>query len=298
MSKLSTIYAAYTEEMKAILKSSELLLQKQKNSLNGELKTSGKFCEDFIKNLITTHTPNHLRVTSGYILDPNKKDNDDNLPQFDMLLVDNSIPPIFRFKNADIEVVPVEAVCGIFEIKRNIDKSNIKTFIEKLTNSILNYEGLTKAAPYNSNIANRANMSIGINVPLIGIISLTSDLEMKDLPINDTRNFIDIIWSIDGLSTLPYSRTTKNSQTQTNLSGILARPKNDSYANITKDEWKHFINDGNEYEFFYQTLIDKKNPEIVITQTIGWLTYIFYRLCGRLGMDPSDMVNKYYLSSH
>ena len=110
MSKLSNIYAAYIEEMKSILKSSELLLQKEKNSLNGELKTSGKFCEDFIKNLIATHTPNHLRVTSGYILDPAKKDNDENLPQFDILLVDNSIPPIFRFKNADIEVV----ICPAF----------------------------------------------------------------------------------------------------------------------------------------------------------------------------------------
>jgi hypothetical protein len=68
--------------MKSILKSSALLVKKEKNSLRGELKTSGKFCEDFLKSLITTHTPNHLRVTSGYILDPVKKNIDDNYRSF------------------------------------------------------------------------------------------------------------------------------------------------------------------------------------------------------------------------
>lgn len=68
--------------------------------------------------------------------------------------------------------------------------------------------------------------------------------------------------------------------------------------NITKEDWTTFINDGGEYEFFHQILINKENPEIIITQIIGWLTYILYRLCGRLGMDPSDMVNRYYLSGH
>lgn len=297
MSKLSTIHSAYIEEMKAILKSSELLLQKEKNALSGELKTSGKFCEDFIKSLITTHVPNHLRVTSGYILDSEKKDNDENLPQFDLLLVDNSVPPIFRFKNADIEVVPVESVCGIFEIKRYINKNNIKEFIEKLTKSILAYDGLTKSAPYSGNIINTANMSTSIRSPLIGIISLTSDLDTNISSLDDIPNIIDFIWSIDGFSVIPHRHLIKNGQKQTNLADILSRPKNDAFRNITNIEWKNYLNDGNEYEFFHQIFIDKNNPEKILSPTIGWLTYLFYRLCGRQGINPADMVNKYYFKN-
>jgi hypothetical protein len=296
MSKLSTIHAAYIEEMRAILKSSELLLQKEKNALSGELKTSGKFCEDFIKSLITTHTPNHLRVTSGYILDSEKKDNDTNLSQFDLLLVDDSVPPIFRFKNADIEVVPVESVCGIFEIKRYINKNNIKDFIEKLSKSVLDYDGLTKSAPYSGNTINTANMSTSIRSPLIGIISLTSDLNINNTSLNDTPNVIDIIWSIDGFAAIPHRHITTSGQKQTNLADILSRPKNDSFTNISSNEWKNYINDGNEYEFFHQIFIDKNNPENILSPTIGWLTYILYRLCGRQGINPADMVNKYYFN--
>lgn len=291
MSKLSDIYSAYVEEMKSALKLSELLLQKEKNSLNGELKTSGKICEEFIKKIIKAYLPNQLRVTSGYILDPEKKNSDANLPQFDLLLVDNAIAPIYKFNTLDIEVVPVESVCGIFEIKRNIDKTNIKDFVNKLSKSILSYKGLTKANPYNAGALNVSTLSPGIFAPLTGIISLTSDLD-NNVP-NDL-NIIDIIWSVDGYVAMPIKKQISPEQTTIHLSDILSRPKDDSYFNITNDMWSKYINDGKKYEFHHEVTLNKTNPEVVMIKTIGWLIYIFYRLRGRQGMNIADLVNTYY----
>lgn len=294
VTKLSDIYKAYAAEMQSVLKLSELLLQKQKNSLSGELKTSGTFCEDFIRNLIKTHTPNHIRVTSGYILDPEKKNNDENLPQFDLLLVDNSIPPIYRFQNVDIEVVPVEAVCGVIEIKRHIDNRNINKFIEKLSNSVLLYSGLTKTMPFQPNSISVHNMCPTITSPLIGLISLTSQIQAT--LIGATLNIIDFIWSIDGFLMLPVQERRSNGEEHKTLISMLSRPKDESFKNITQEEWFNFINDGAQYSFFYEFTENKSNPETVITKAIGWLTFIFYGLCGRFGIDRSSLVNNYYLN--
>ncbi len=294
MSKLSNIYAAYNAEMKSVLQMSNLLLQKETNSLNGELKTSGKFCEDFVKNLIRAHVPNHIRVTSGYIIDPEKKNNDENLPQFDLLLVDNSIPPIYKFQNVDIEVVPVESICGVIEIKRNINKKNIDGFAQKLSDSVLRYKGLTKDLPYQANTINIANFGPRIAAPLIGIISLTSDLD-QTLQLK-TKNIIDFIWSIDGFIVLPYIHKITNGNIQFHLANILNRPKNESFSNINQEEWKSYLNDGNDYIFEHRTTWNKESPEQIITLAIGWLTAIFYGLSGRFGIDRSSLINDYYFS--
>lgn len=293
MSKLSQIYSAYVEEMKSTLKSSELLLQKEKNSLSGELKTSGKICEDFVKKILKTYIPNRLRLTSGYIIDFEKKHSDENLPQFDLLLVDNAIAPIYKFSGLDIEVVPVESVCGIFEIKRNIDKTNIKSFIDKLSKSVLSYKKLTKANPYNPGALNVSTLSPGIFEPLIGIVSLTSELG-KDQSILKDPNVIDMIWSVDGFFALPVKKQISAGQITMHSSDIIARPKDDSYFNISKEMWSQYINDGKEYEFYHDIILDKNNPENVMIKVIGWLTYIFYRLQGRQGMDIAELVNTYY----
>src|SRR5579872_3900165 len=203
MSKLSEIHNAYVEEMKYVLKISELLLQKQKNSLNGELKTSGKICEDFVKELLGAYMPDHIRLTSGYILNFDKKRNDENLPQFDLIIVDKKIPPIFKFRNIDIEVVTAESVCGVIEIKRTITQRNISEFIEKLSSAILEYPELKKDVPYNGNIVNISNLSHAIQTPLIGIISLSSDNFQKN-PLDVKGNILDFLWSVDGYAVLPY----------------------------------------------------------------------------------------------
>lgn len=295
MSKLSKIYQAYIAEMRSAIQTSDLLLQKQVDGLSGELKTSGKICEDFIKKVIMNHLPPHLRVTSGYILDLQKKNNDENLSQFDLLIIDNRVPPIYKFNNLDIEVVPVESVCGIFEIKRNINSKNLSKFVSKLHSSVMQYPDLTKTTPYNSNIVNTANMGAALLHPVVGIISLTSDLSKEDLVSSVSNSILDIIWSVDGLGLLPFQQVEGSSNAQ--FLNFLGRPRNDSFNNITCDEWKKYLDINTSINVYHLANVDKDKPEHILSTIIGWITYMFYRLSGRQGMDIADVINRYYTNN-
>jgi len=155
----------------------------------------------------------------------------------------------------------------------------------------LAYEGLKKTIPISKGI-NTSNMSIGINHPLIGLISLTSNLSQNERYAYKS-SVIDMIWSVDGFGILPLHRNISDGVVS--LSTILGRPKNSPYNEITKEEWRVFIGSQCPYEFKHGYSQDKEHPERILGAVIGWMTAILYRSKGRYGLDISDLCNKYYL---
>jgi hypothetical protein len=91
----------------------------------------------FFKNML----PPRFRVTHGYILfaEDNIKDPIVS-PQVDLIIVDDLVlNKMFTLdKENGMEIVPVEAVIGVFEIKRTLDKESVNkafTHLEKIIKS-------------------------------------------------------------------------------------------------------------------------------------------------------------------
>jgi hypothetical protein len=84
-----------------------------------------------LKNLL----PQRFHITHGYIISAvNKQDEPFVSPQVDVIIVDTLVPhSIFVFdKQSGMEVVPVEAVVGIFEVKRTLNRESLPGTIKAL----------------------------------------------------------------------------------------------------------------------------------------------------------------------
>ena len=123
MPTIKELHQVYLSQLNTILEESNLLLQKQEGGLDGELKSSGWICEQFIRRTLQKFiVPGHFRLTGGFIATPQLLNGQKNLPQCDILIVAGNMPPLLRLEDTGIEVVPAEAVCGIIEIKRALTK--------------------------------------------------------------------------------------------------------------------------------------------------------------------------------
>lgn len=65
-----------------------------------------------------------------------------------------------------------------------------------------------------------------------------------------------------------------------------------SLINISEEEWRDHLNDGNLYKFEHVSFEDKENAETIFSTAIGWITYIMYRLAGKRSI--SKVTNTYY----
>ena len=189
-------------------------------SLN--IRESGTIVEDFIKNQFTQMFNSRFRVTSGYIVNVQEKTGDFILsPQVDLIIIDTLVPnilfpqPEFTDKT---EYVPIEAVVGIFEIKKTLDSDSSKKalqHIKKIKESVGVRKNNTEQYvlggkptavikmiverddrlrdPY---IEEYRKIRTGIfSNPITGIIGL--EHKGRDLKY-DPNNFVDIAFSFDG----------------------------------------------------------------------------------------------------
>lgn len=207
MGKFENIYNVYNAEFELIKQQSALLLQRQRNGFNGELKASGYLVEQFVKDLLNKHLPFGYRICSGYIATLDNISSDDNLIQHDVIIVDSRVPSLHKFSYGDVEIVPAEAVCGIFEVKRTLNKDVLKNAIEHLniTAKLLD-NTIIKSKEKAINNACGPTINNCTTAPVYGIIGLSHDNELDGCSICDINttasNFLDIVWS---LST-PYLR--------------------------------------------------------------------------------------------
>lgn len=182
---------------------------------------SGGEVENEIRNLLGSFLPSRYKVTHGYILSA-KNQTDEPLvsPQVDVIIVDTLVPhSIFVFDDkTGMEVVPVESVIGLFEVKRTLDKtsllgtSNKKGAIRHLYD-IVNSVGVEKN---NSDRYLPGGLQIGGAIsggnatnPIVGILGIdhaetlysqdkAGHIEHIQAEAGNTINPLDIIGSMNG----------------------------------------------------------------------------------------------------
>ncbi len=193
---IESIYKIFYDELNSFFKISDLMLNKEVKNI----KECGVLVEIAIRKFLQEVIGDRFKITHGYIIGPDQKLS----PQVDLIIVDPFVS--HRFKKfeyiADLEIVPVESVVGVFEIKRTLKKEVIKTAASQLL-KIKNTVHLPKGDQDQYFVGRKINtsqMKTGIySNPVFGIIGLALDCEDEnDLVIDKDEWFIDVIFSCEG----------------------------------------------------------------------------------------------------
>ena len=119
-----------------------------------------------------------FKITHGYIYSPQHKKLS---PQIDIIITDKLVPHVLkRFDHLDnLEIVPVEAVVAIFEVKRTLRATSLKSageHLEKIFMDVpLSKERTERYLPGGIKIQSGNGVSINGGLssnPLIGVIGL------------------------------------------------------------------------------------------------------------------------------
>lgn len=191
------------------------------NQFLKNISTSGADVEIGIREILRSVLPKRFHVTHGYIVSAKDATCDPKVSrQIDIIIVDTLVEhSIFRVDDhSGMEVVPIESVLGIFEVKRTLNKESILKSIEHLEQIILQLNigknNPLKVFPggYNFNFEGQSqnidpHKSPGyFTNPIVGILSLDYDGDIKgDLSWIETPRpcFIDIFASFNGYACLP-----------------------------------------------------------------------------------------------
>jgi len=309
MPTIHQLHEIYLRQLETVIKESELLLQRE-GGLDGELKTSGSMCESFIKTTLgSLCIPGQFRIASGYIATPKLLREGKNLPQCDLIIVDNHIPPLFKFANSDIEVVPRESVCGLIEIKRSLTKESLykKTETKETgalahLNKIISTLGETDTLKTDRDL-NSFNPHVGFhnyssNKPLIGVIALENRLTdfKNEAPkqISEAESLADFVWTIDGYAVIPCLR----SETQLSYYAHTARPKSVTWSKLTEADFKdaeseHYKSYGGTPKWAYFTPESEQEKVKNFSTMLGMMSVWLSRTFGKTLRDEN--VYEYYL---
>lgn len=89
---------------------------------------TGSEIEQEVRRLLRNLLPQRFHVTHGYIISaPSQEEEPAVSPEVDVIIVDTLVPhSIFIVdQQSGMEVVPVEAVVGVFEVKRTLNKDSL-----------------------------------------------------------------------------------------------------------------------------------------------------------------------------
>lgn len=120
----------YKDIFKLNLKYIEYLLAKTQltHGYIHNISVAGSEIEQEVRRLLKSLLPQRFRITHGYIISAvNKQEEPAVSPGVDVIIVDTLVPhSIFIIdQNNGMEVVPIEAVVGIFEVKRTLNKESL-----------------------------------------------------------------------------------------------------------------------------------------------------------------------------
>ncbi len=137
------------------------------------IKLSGDQVESEFREIFSKLLPNRYKVTHGYIAFASSKDQEPILsPQIDMIIVDTLVPhSIIMMDDTGMELVPLESVVGIFEIKRTITPKIFKESLLHLYN-IQSTLGIDKTNSQTYFPTGIKGLGVQYSNPIIGILSL------------------------------------------------------------------------------------------------------------------------------
>jgi len=204
------------------------------------INLSGSEIENEIRFLFKSILPERFKVTHGYIL--SAKDNISEpiiSNQVDMMIVDTLVPhKIFTLdKENGMEIVPVESVVGVFEIKRTLNKESLKLALNQLR-KIIERVGIRKddGTHYLPGGLKCSGLSSGIySNPILGILTLDYDLknEADTLELIAKMNLrLDMVASLNGLLIAPCDDPNEKSVANFRIENI--RKEEGYYAYLDK----------------------------------------------------------------
>jgi hypothetical protein len=311
---MKELHDMHLRQLDAIIAESELLLQKE-GGLDGELKTSGSICEDFVRNTLRDFiVPHHFRIVTGFIANSDLLSTGRNLPQCDIIIVDSTVPPLLRFPNSQIEVVARESVVGIIEVKRTLtpktlytkEKDGKESGALAQLNSILDTLGERDTFKVDGKL-NRFNKHVGFHnhssdMPLFAVIGLGHkdlgfETQVADI-IGRANSPVDFVWALDGAAVVPSSKSTTGDVL---FYSHTARPAVGAWQNVPKQSFSDSVSD--YYKMYgavdptwaYLTESAGLSRAAVFSRMVGIATLMLSRVFGNTLRE--NQINDYYLKS-
>ena len=195
MTRFSELIEVHIKETEAVIAQSALLLQKRTDGQSGELKSAGNLIENYVRNFIKKISPDGIKVTSGYIVNPKSFKAKDNLSQHDIILTNKATSPIFSIIDDAIEIIPVESMVGIIEVKRTLTVKSLKDAQSQILNTYENVIKEYRTKEEDNNTISISSLKPGTLAPLFGIIGLTSELTIKEINSIIDPKIIDFVWA-------------------------------------------------------------------------------------------------------
>jgi hypothetical protein len=152
------------------------------------IAVTGSGVENEIRAVLRSVIPDRFRVTTGYIVTAERRDIEPTVsPQIDILIVDTLVPHSLWLVDPGqgIEIVPLEAVVGIIEVKRTLDTSSMHDavghLVDIVTRSQVRKDNDTGYIPGGLSAGDGLKVPYRSN-PLIGIIGLAADRVFAGAP--------------------------------------------------------------------------------------------------------------------
>jgi hypothetical protein len=157
------------------------------------ISVTGSGVENEVRAVLRSIIPERFRITTGYIVSAENRNIEPTVsPQVDILIVDTLVPHSLWLVDPGqgIEIVPLEAVVGIIEVKRTLDASSLHSAVshltEILTRSRVRKDDDTGYIPGGLTAGNGLTVPYRSN-PLIGIIGLAADEVFAGAPADRVR---------------------------------------------------------------------------------------------------------------
>lgn len=175
------------------------------------ISLSGSEVESEIRDIFQQIIPKRFRVTHGYIIAADNKNEEPKISgQVDMMIVDTLVGnAVFQMDGQNgVEIVPKEAVVGIFEIKRTLTKKALTEAIEHLNDNILKRLDISKSDK-DRYLPGGVKIGVGLNYesysnPIVGVIGLKHSAKCESFlkeqeKNNDKMGLLDFVCSLGGL---------------------------------------------------------------------------------------------------
>jgi len=197
------LYSTHLKYIEYLLERTHLYHQSLKN-----IKETGDDVEEEIRNFIKYFLPNRFRITYGYIVFIKDIASEPIIsPHIDLIIVDELVPNrIFSIGKTDgVDLVPVESVVGIIEIKRTLNEVSLTNALDHLSNikkSVEITKGNKDCFLPGGDFARDFTTGF-ISNPFIGIIAIANEIKSPQAVFVQkfsgelVRNEVDAVISLD-----------------------------------------------------------------------------------------------------
>ncbi len=196
---------SYGEIFSLHLKYVEYLLEKSYfvHQYAKDIHLSGVSVEDETRDFLKSVLPRRFRVTHGYIVFAESKSDEPVLSrQIDVIIVDSLVPnSLFLIdKESGAEIVPLEAVVGVFEVKRTLNRNTVRKAVCKLKCDLgsfgIDCRDERRVLPGGVYVG--VGMSGGYHTnPIVGIIGLSHELGVEKT-IQDGIDPVSLVFGMNG----------------------------------------------------------------------------------------------------